>query len=416
MQHRAHVVLALLVGELLLLVGLAEESEHEAVDAGGGLYDVRHVLAVEEVAAERLGGRGVLAAGRPVGLHLRYEGVARGVIQLLARLLQGVVEDHLRLSGELLVLGEVEVAPRGDALELLAAEREVVLDVDAGARVVGELVRLLPVLDEMLRRQPDGVEEALALLDPVLVPDLPAPVVLHRPGEVGVVGERDDMAVLQLDRLVGADEELELHLLELARAERVVARRHLVAEALAHLGDAVGDGHARGGGDVQELREDRLRRLGTEVGDVRRVVDRADDRLEHEVERLRLGELASAVGAEEVAPGRLGLGLLALLGVDVTDLVGAHELLAVLAHRHRIGEGVEVAGGLPDARVHDDRGVEAGDVGATAHGELPPGLLDVGLQLAAERPVVPEPGHAPVDFGGVIDEAAALAQRAQRVQ
>ena len=38
--------------------------------------------------------------------------------------------------------------------------------------------------------------------------------------------------------LVRTDEELQLHLLEFTAAERVVARRHLVAEALAHLRDA----------------------------------------------------------------------------------------------------------------------------------------------------------------------------------
>ena len=100
---------------------------------------------------------------------------------------------------------------------------------------MGELVGLLPVLDEARGRQADRGEELLALLHPVLVPHLPAPVVLHWTVQVGIVGERHNMAVEDLDGLVRADEELELHLLELAAAERVVARRHLVAEALAHL-------------------------------------------------------------------------------------------------------------------------------------------------------------------------------------
>ena len=314
------------------------------------------------------------------------------------------------------MLGEVEVAAGGDALQLLASEREVVFDVHARAGVVGEFVGLLPVLDETGGRQTDGREELLALLDPVLVPDLPAPVVLHGAVEVGVVGERDDVAVEDFDGLVRADEELQLHLLELAAAERVVARRHLVAEALAHLRDAEGHALAGGGEHVRELGEDRLRGLGTEVGDVGGVVDRADDRLEHEVERLRLGELAAAVGAEELRARDLGLGLLPLVGVDVLHLVGAHELLAVLAHRHRVGERVEVARRLPDLRVHDDRRVKAGDVAAAAHGELPPGLLHVLLQLAAEGAVVPEPRHAAVDLGGVVDEPAALAQRGKRIE
>ena len=44
--------------------------------------------------------------------------------------------------------------------------------------------------------------------------------------------------LVPLLRLVGRDEELHLHLLELERAEDEVARRDLVAERLADLGDA----------------------------------------------------------------------------------------------------------------------------------------------------------------------------------
>ena len=314
------------------------------------------------------------------------------------------------------MLRKVEVAAGRDALQLLTSEREVVLDIDARAGVVGELVRLLPVFDETLGRESDGVEELLALLDPILVPDLPAPVVLGRTVQVGVVGERDDVSVENLDGFVGADEELKLHLLELAAAEGVVPGRHLVAEALAHLGDSVGNGHARGRGHVLELREDRLGRLRTEVGDVRRVVDRADDGLEHQVERLRLGKLAAAVGAEEIASVDLRLGLLLLVGVDVLDLVGPHKLLAVLAHRHRIGERVEVARRLPYLRMHDDRCVETGDILAATHGELPPGLLHVLLKFAAQGTVVPEPRHSAIYLGRVVNEATALAKGAEGVQ
>ena len=224
------------------------------------------------------------------------------------------------------------------------------------------------------------------------------------------------MSVEDLHRLVGSDEKLELHLLELAAAERIVARRHLVAEALAHLRNAERHGLAARGEDVLELREDGLRRLGTEVGDVRRVIDRADDRLEHEVERLGLRHLAAAVRTGERIRRVDRRRLLAELGADVVQLVGAHELLALLAHRHRVGERVEVAARLPDLRVHDDRRVESRHVLAAAHGELPPGLLDVLLQLAAERTVVPEPRHAAVDLGRMIDEPAALAQRGERVE
>ena len=61
-------------------------------------------------------------------------------------------------------------------------------------------------------------------------------------------------------------EELDLHLLELARAEGEVARRDLVAEALAHLGDAERHVDAAAVDDVLEVDEDALRRLGTQEG------------------------------------------------------------------------------------------------------------------------------------------------------
>ena len=73
-------------------------------------------------------------------------------------------------------------------------------------------------------------------------------------------------------------EELDLHLLELARAEREVARRDLVAEALAHLGDAERHADARAVEHVLEVDEDALGRLGPQEGGVFLAAQRADDR------------------------------------------------------------------------------------------------------------------------------------------
>ena len=377
---------------------------------------MRHVLAIEEVLAELLGFKRVLAAGDPVLLHLLDECGLGGIVHLLGGLLEGIVEHHLALAGMLLVLGEVEIAAGRNALELLTPKREVILDIHACAGIVGEFVGLLPVFHETLGGKTDGVQELLALFNPVLVPNLPAPVILDGTVEIGIVGERYDLAVKNLHRLVGTDEELKLHLLELAAAERIVARSNFVAEALAHLRNAKRNLLARRGKDVLELREDRLGGLGTQVCNIGRIFDRADNRLEHQIERLRLGKFAAAVRTEEVASGDLRLRLFLLLLVDVLDLVGAHELLAILAHRHGVGERIKMAGSLPDFRVHDDRGVKAGHIAAAANGELPPCLLHVLLELAAERTVVPETGHSAIDLGGMVDETAALAQRRQRVK
>ena len=90
-------------------------------------------------------------------------------------------------------------------------------------------------------------------------------------------------------------EELDLHLLELARAEGEIPRRDLVAEALADLGDAERNPHAGAVEHVLEVDEDALGRFGAQEGRVFLGAQRADDRLEHQVEFARLGERAGLV-------------------------------------------------------------------------------------------------------------------------
>ena len=97
LEHGARLAL-----DLLLVVGVDEEGERRAVGAGGRLDDVRDVA--------------------------------------LARLLVEVLELLARVLG---VLGQVEVAAVGDALELRPADREQVLDVGGARRVVAELVGLV---------------------------------------------------------------------------------------------------------------------------------------------------------------------------------------------------------------------------------------------------------------------------------
>src|SRR5205085_4538146 len=143
----------------------------------------------------------------------------------------------------------------------------------------------------------------------------------------------------------------QLHLLELAKPEEEVAGRDLVAERLAtDLRDAERRLAARELGDVLEVDEDPLRGLGAEVGGRAAVGERADLRLEHEVELARLGE---------VAVGRLS-GALArpLSAVRELELVGAEAELARAAVDHRVGEAGDVARRFPDARVEDDGGIE----------------------------------------------------------
>ncbi len=150
-----------------------------------------------------------------------------------------------------------------------------------------------------------------------------------------------------LCRVRGCDEELHLHLLELADAEEEVARCDLVPERLADLCDAERRLASRELGDVLEVDEDALRGLRAEVRRGALVLQCADVRLEHEVELPRLGE---------VAVGRLAGSLARFAAAArLVELVGAEAKLARAAVDERVGEAGDVAGCLPDTGVEDDR-------------------------------------------------------------
>ncbi len=142
------------------------------------------------------------------------------------------------------------------------------------------------------------------------------------------------------------DEVLHLHLLELERPEDEVARRDLVAERLADLRDPERRLSAGDLRDVLEVDEDPLRGLGAQVRVEPRLLDRADPRLEHEVELSGLGE---------VAVGRLARMLAGLAAaLRLVDVVGPVPELAEPAVHERVVEALDVTRGLPDRRVEDD--------------------------------------------------------------
>ncbi len=188
-------------------------------------------------------------------------------------------------------------------------------------------------------------------------------------------------------------EVLHLHLLELAGAEDEVLRGDLVAERLAHLGDAERRLLAGGLEHVGEVDEHALGRLGPEVGHRALVLDRAGVGLEHEVEGPGLGELGGAA-----------------VGADPVDLVLAPALVAVPAVDQGVGEVGQVARGLPHRRRRQDGGVEADHVVAALDHGLPPGVLHVAQQVDPQRAVVVGGAEAAVDLGRLEDEAAPLAQ------
>ncbi len=196
--------------------------------------------------------------------------------------------------------------------------------------------------------------------------------------------------------VVRRDEELELHLLELAGAEDPVLRRDLVAEALADLGDAERRLLARRLQDVREVGEHPLRRLGPEVGVGAGSFDGTGLGLEHQVELARLGEalLRLAIRAD----------------VGVIELVEAKALLALGAVDEWIAEVRQVAGRLPDLRRAQDGSVDQHDVVALLHHRAHPRLLHIAQQQRTEWPVVVRRAEAAVDLRRLVDEAPALAE------
>ena len=88
--------------------------------------------------------------------------------------------------------------------------------------------------------------------------------------------------------------------------------------------------------------------------------------------------------------------------------VGAVALLAVLVVDQGIVESIHVAGGLPDARVHEDGAVQTHDVLVHLHHSFPPVLLDIILQLHAQLTVVVDSGEAVVDLRAREDESVFL--------
>src|SRR5712664_2712201 len=281
------------------------------------------------------------------------------------------------LPGMLLVIRQIEVGAVVDPLELLPAEREFILDV---VRLPGVMCELVLVV--LMPAQLVGTDaESFDPFHPLPAPEF-EPLVLA----------------------AGLHEELHLHLLEFARPENKVAGRDLVAERLPDLRDAKGNLLPRGLQHVEIVDVDPLGGLGPQVDHRGLLLDRPDERLEHEIELTWRGE-----GPFAAAYGALGVRL-ARRAFD-RGIVGPKSVLALLAVHERIGESRNMPRCLPDLGMHQDGRIEAFDIVAFVHHRSPPALLDVLLELDAERPVVPHGAEAAVDLGRLKHEAAPLGQR-----
>ena len=292
------------------------------------------------------------------------------------------------LARRLGVARQVEVAAVVDALELLPAEREAVLDVDGLLGVVGQLVG--GVLAQAQPRRGHAV---------ALVPGAaPRQPLLEGGRGLGL----------------GADEVLHLHLLELAHPEDEVAGADLVAERLADLGDPERQLLARRLLDVLEVDVRALGGLGAQVDDRGVLLDRAHERLEHQVEPARRAT------AGRRRPGSAGRAARRSSGPAGRSRVRCSAPGSSSSRKRRWSVWHSTSGSLneptwpgghPDLRVHEDPGIEPDDVVALLDHRPPPGALDVVLELDAERPVVPDGVDAAVDLARREDEAAPLRQR-----
>ena len=351
-QDGADVLLALAVGQMLLVVGLAQESQRHAVAAQRGLDDVGDVVLV---------------------------GLAVEILEALA--------------GGLLMAAQVVVGAVGDAPQLApVGEGEGVLDVGGGAAVEGQLGRLVVAQAQMLLFDAEAQQPVLAVVLPVAEPlevgaGLAEELALHLLELAGAEGEvaRGDLVAESLAHLTDAEGQLAAGgALDVGKVDEDALRRlgAEVAGGRAVLGDA------DGGLEHQvEL---------TDGGEVVLAADGADHVLVFGDESVHL------VKAH---------GVHVHLGVLVADeLVGAVAGLAGAAVQQRVREAGHMAGGDPGLGVHENGGIEAHVVGALLHELFQPCLFDVVLELDAQRAVVPAVGQTAVDLRAGEDIAPVLAE------
>ena len=284
----------------------------------------------------------------------------------LVRLRVEVVEPLARRRSMRL---EVEVGALCNPFEFVEAPGEVELDIGRACGIVRQLVGVVMPHPQHVGGDAELHVPVEALLAPVLVPLL---------------------------TVVGMNEELHLHLLELARSKDPVLRGDLVAEALADLGDAERGFLPGGLQDLREVREHALRRLGSQIRVGTGALDRAGLRLEHQVELAGLGE--AVLGAALGTPG------------GIVEPVEAMPRLAVGAVDQWIGEVPEVAGGLPHLRWAEDGGIDQYDIIALLNHGANPCVFHIAQQQRAEWAVVVRGSEAAVDLGRGVDESPAFAE------
>src|SRR3712207_1942810 len=117
----------LLTADVLLVIGLAEESENDAVGAQRGLNHIRNIL-----------------------------------------LVLGIIEVAHIDTGDLLMLGQIIVGPISNSPELTPAKGEGILDIGSALGVEGQLLLVVIAQADVLFIHPQGEEPVTAEASPVL--------------------------------------------------------------------------------------------------------------------------------------------------------------------------------------------------------------------------------------------------------
>src|SRR5208282_4998170 len=181
--------------------------------------------------------------------------------------------------------------------------------------------------------------------------------------------------------------------LELAGAENEILGGGRITKKKTLLRDAERQLHALGIDDVLEVRENSLRGFRAQIDNRRGVFNRTHEGFEHQVEIARRRQFATACGA-----------------AVALNPIGAETLLAVFAIDQRVGEVFQMTRRFPGARMLKNRRIEPEHVAAVLHHLTPPRLLDVALQLDAQRAVVEGGSESPVDVARWKNNSTALAQ------
>ena len=341
MQHGTDVLLALAVGQVLLVVSLAQEGQCHTVTAQRRLDDVGDIVLV---------------------------GLAVEVLQALA--------------GSFLMAGQVVVGTVCNAPQLApVGEREGVLDIGGGAAVEGQLCGLVVTQAQVLLLDAKAQQPVLAVVLPVSEPvqigaGLAEELALHLLELTGAEGEvaRGDLVAEGLAHLAHAEGQLAAGgALDVGKVDE---------DALCGLGAQVASGGAVLG-DADGGLEHQVELA--DGGEVVLAADGADDVL-----------MLSDEGVHLVKAHGIHIDLGVLLA---DELIGAVACLAGAAVQQGVREAGHMAGGHPGLGVHDDGCIQAHVVGAFLHELFQPCLLDVVFELDAKGAVVPAVGQTAVDLG-----------------